>query len=266
MEKILGGLEVVLNGPSWKCLGFQVPVTPVMEGIVDLNAYISFYLIVILTVVTWVLLAIVRYFYYARYNPQTEAEIFGISRLQSGSMWEDEVALEGGWTLVPSLILLSIAVPSFCLLYSMEELVNPALTIKITGHQWYWSYEYAAMLYKGNEKYRITDQFDSYIVATADLGPKDLRLLTVDQALVLPLRVHTRLVITSDDVIHSWAVPSLGVKVDAVPGRINQSMVYIQKAGTYYGQCSEICGTGHGFMPIVVEAVDWGMFALLHNK
>ncbi len=266
MGKIVDNFEVMLSGPSWKCLGFQVPVTPTMEGIVDLNAFISFYLIVILTVVSWVLLAAVKYFYYDRYNPGTGLHVFGISKLHGGSFWEDEVYLEGGWTLIPSFILLSIAVPSFCLLYSMEELVNPALTVKITGHQWYWSYEYAAVLHKGNERFGVNDKFDSYIVAASDLGANDLRLLTVDQALILPLRVHTRLVITSDDVIHSWAVPSLGVKVDAVPGRINQAMVYIQKAGTYYGQCSEICGTGHGFMPIVVEAVDWGMFVLSYNK
>lgn len=258
--------NLLLDGPSWKCLGFQVPVTPAMEGIVDLNAFISFYLIVILTVVGWVLFSAVKYFYYDRYNPTINFHVFGISRLRRGAFWEDEVYLEGGWTLVPSFVLLSIAIPSFCLLYSMEEMVNPALTIKITGHQWYWTYEYTAVLYKGNDRYSITDKFDSYIVPLSDLKADGLRLLTVDQALYLPLRVHTRIVVTSDDVIHSWGVPSLGVKVDAVPGRINQAMVYVQKAGTYYGQCSEICGTGHGFMPIVVEAIDWGMFALSVNK
>jgi len=257
---------VELDGPNWKCLGFQVPATPTMEGIMDLNAFISFYLIVILTVVTWILLAAVRYFYYLRYKPSSSIHLFGVSNLQSGCFWEDEVSLESVWTLVPSFVLLSIAVPSFCLLYSMEELVNPALTVKITGHQWYWSYEYTAMLYKGAERYAVNDQFDSYLVDLANLGPLDLRLLAVDHALILPLKVHTRLIITSDDVVHSWAVPSLGVKVDAVPGRINQAMVYVQKAGTYYGQCSELCGTGHGFMPIVVEGVDWGIFALWQVK
>ena len=260
--KSLVGSGIMLDSLSWKCLNFQVPVTPVMEGIVELSSLISLYLIIILSVVTWMLITSVWSFYYARYYPKnvTELHCFGSKVMREGRFWEDAVVLEGVWTVLPSAILLTIAVPSLSLLYSMEELINPALTIKITGHQWYWSYEYVAEVYHGSDVYKLQYKFDSYLVDANDLKDDELRLLTVDNPLFIPLRVHTRLLITSDDVIHSWAVPSLGVKVDAVPGRINQTMVFIQKAGTYYGQCSEICGSGHGFMPIMVEALDWGMF------
>jgi cytochrome c oxidase subunit 2 len=160
--------------------------------------------------------------------------------------------LEVVWTIVPSLILILIAVPSFALLYAMDEVINPSITLKTVGHQWYWSYEYS------DQGVLAKDQilFDSYMMLEEDLSLGYLRLLEVDNRVVLPSKVHVRLLITAADVLHSWAVPSLGVKLDACPGRLNQTAMYIKRNGTFYGQCSEICGVNHAFMPITVDAVD----------
>jgi len=144
-----------------------------------------------------------------------------------------------------------IAIPSFALLYSMDEIVDPAITIKAIGHQWYWTYEYSDYSKQDNESI----VYDSYMIAEDDLEPGQLRLLEVDNRVVLPVNTHIRVIITGADVLHSWAVPSLGVKTDAVPGRLNQANIFLQREGVFYGQCSELCGTNHGFMPIVVEGV-----------
>jgi cytochrome c oxidase subunit 2 len=129
--------------------------------------------------------------------------------------------------------------------------VDPAITLKVIGHQWYWSYEYSDYVNVDGESI----DFDSYMVPTDELEPGQLRLLEVDNRVVLPTNTHIRVLVTAADVIHCWAVPSLGVKVDCVPGRLNQAGLFIQREGVFYGQCSEICGVNHGFMPIVVEAV-----------
>jgi heme/copper-type cytochrome/quinol oxidase subunit 2 len=132
----------------------------------------------------------------------------------------------------------------------MDEIIDPVITIKIIGHQWYWSYEYS-------DEYNTQElNFDSYMVATSDLEKGQLRLLEVDNRLVLPANTHVRLIITSSDVLHSWAVPSLGIKLDACPGRLNQTTLFVKREGVFYGQCSEICGINHGFMPIVVEVTN----------
>jgi len=153
-----------------------------------------------------------------------------------------------------------IAIPSFALLYSMDEVVDDqAMTIKAIGHQWYWTYEYSD--YNSSDEQSLT--FDSYMIPEDDLELGQLRLLEVDNRVVLPAKTHIRIIVTSADVLHSWAVPSLGVKCDAVPGRLNQISLLVQREGVYYGQCSEICGTNHAFMPIVVEAVsrkDYGFW------
>jgi len=156
--------------------------------------------------------------------------------------------LEVVWTVVPSIILLILAFPSFALLYSMDEVVHPAVTIKVTGNQWYWDYEYSDY-----EDESII--FDSYMVPEDELEEGELRLLEVDNRVVLPVDTHIRILVTGRDVIHCWSVPSLGVKCDGIPGRLNQTSVFIDREGTFYGQCSEICGTHHGFMPICVEGV-----------
>jgi cytochrome c oxidase subunit 2 len=146
--------------------------------------------------------------------------------------------------------LIVVALPSFALLYSIDEVINPSLTIKCVGHQWYWSYEYSDF-----ELQSGSINFDSYIIPEDELEIGELRLLEVDNRVVLPFKTHIRLLITAADVLHSWAVPSLGIKVDACPGRLNQTSLFLLRDGVFYGQCSEICGVGHGNMPIVVESV-----------
>lgn len=159
--------------------------------------------------------------------------------------------LEIVWTIVPALILVGIAVPSFALLYAIDEIIEPAVTVKCVGHQWYWSYEYGDY---SNEDGEIIN-FDSYRVPDEDLDEGNLRLLEVDNRVVLPVDTHVRLVVTAADVLHCWTVPSFGVKRDACPGRLNQASVFVKRVGTYYGQCSEICGTNHAFRPIAVDVV-----------
>jgi cytochrome c oxidase subunit 2 len=155
-------------------------------------------------------------------------------------------SLEIFWTIIPTLILILIAIPSFSLLYSMDEIRDPEVTIKVIGHQWYWSYEYF---------YGATFSLDSYMLHESELKKGALRLLFVDNPLILPINTEIRLLITSSDVLHSWAVPSFGIKIDAVPGRLNQVSLFIKREGRFYGQCSELCGVNHAFMPISVWAV-----------
>jgi cytochrome c oxidase subunit 2 len=159
--------------------------------------------------------------------------------------------IEIAWTIAPSLVLVLIALPSFALLYSIDEVVDPSVTLKAIGHQWYWSYEYSDY----NQSDEPAVAFDSYMIPDDDLQPGQLRLLEVDNRVVLPVNTHVRMIITAADVLHSWAVPSLGVKCDAIPGRLNQVALFVKREGIFYGQCSELCGANHAFMPIVVEAV-----------
>ena len=221
---------------AWQ-LGFQDPATPHMQGIIDLHHDIMFFVVSITLFVSWMLVRTLQTFT-KTVNPYAE-------KITHGTF------IEIVWTLTPSLILVVIALPSFALLYSMDEIVDPALTIKALGHQWYWSYEYTD--YNTSDEPAIA--FDSYMIADDDLTEKSHRLLDVDNKLYLPIEVNIRLLITSGDVLHSWAVPALGVKLDACPGRLNQTSVYIKRPAVFYGQCSEICGVNHGFMPIAVEAV-----------
>lgn len=168
------------------------------------------------------------------------------------------VILEIVWTLLPVFVLIAIAIPSFALLYSIDEIIDPTLTIKVIGHQWYWSYEYTDY---ENEKLL----FDSYMIPENDLQLGNLRLLEVDRKVWLPINTHIRVLITANDVLHSWAIPSFGVKMDAVPGRLNQVSLFIKREGLFYGQCSELCGVNHGFMPIVVKAVPISLFTTWIN-
>lgn len=150
------------------------------------------------------------------------------------------------WTIIPAIILLFIAFPSLHLLYLLDEVNKPIITLKSIGHQWYWSYEYSD--FKNLE-------FDSYIVPTQDLKINDFRLLEVDNRIILPIKTQIRVIVSATDVLHSWTVPSLGIKIDATPGRLNQTNIFINRPGLFYGQCSEICGTNHRFIPIVIEAI-----------
>ena len=155
------------------------------------------------------------------------------------------------WTILPAIILLFIAFPSLRLLYLLDEINKPSITIKSIGHQWYWSYEYSD--FKNLE-------FDSYIVPTNDLKTNGFRLIDVDNRIVLPTNSHIRVIVTAADVLHSWTVPSLGVKIDATPGRLNQTNIYINRSGLFFGQCSEICGVNHRFIPIVIESIPVNKF------
>nr|WIF29436.1 cytochrome c oxidase subunit II [Mesechinus dauuricus] len=163
----------------------------------------------------------------------------------------DAQEIETVWTILPAVILILIALPSLRILYMMDEMNDPSLTMKTMGHQWYWSYEYSD----------FEDlSFDSYMVPTSDLNPGMFRLLEVDNRVILPTDITTRILISSEDVLHSWAIPSLGIKTDAIPGRLNQATLMITRPGLYYGQCSEICGANHSFMPITIEAIPLNQF------
>nr|YP_003540900.1 cytochrome c oxidase subunit II [Leptodeira polysticta]ACD77452.1 cytochrome c oxidase subunit II [Leptodeira polysticta] len=159
---------------------------------------------------------------------------------------EEVEQLEAAWTAAPIMILILTALPSVRSLYLMEEVFDPYLTIKATGHQWYWNYEYS-------DNTQVS--FDSYMIKTKDLQNGSPRLLEVDNRMVTPAGLQTRIVVTAEDVLHSWTVPSLGVKVDAVPGRLNQIPLTTSQVGVFFGQCSEICGANHSFMPIAMEAI-----------
>ncbi len=220
-------------------LYFQDGASPSFEGIVDLHDRIMFYLVVILFGVSWVMLSIMWNF-----NKSQNKLVYRY--LNHGTL------IELIWTVGPALVLVAIAFPSFKLLYLMDEVIDPAMTVKVTGHQWYWEYEYADFLNDENEAIN----FDSYMKDETSLEKGELRLLEVDNPVVLPVDTHIRFIITGADVLHSWAVPSLGIKVDACPGRLNQASVIIERTGHFYGQCSEICGVLHSSMPIKVEAVE----------
>lgn len=219
-------------------LTFQDSASPVAEEIVKFHNYVMIYMTVILFGVMYILGSIIVNFNASK-------------RVISHKYMIHGTVIEFVWTVLPAVVLVFIGFPSFKLLYLLEEVVNPALTIKVIGHQWYWSYEYSDYATQNGESIG----FDSYMVPTEDLEEGDLRLLEVDSKLVIPANTHIRVVVTSADVLHSWAVPSLGAKMDCVPGRLNQIGLIANREGTFYGQCSELCGANHAFMPIVVEAV-----------
>jgi cytochrome c oxidase subunit 2 len=212
-------------------LGFQDPGTKTFEGVLDLNDRIMYYLIILLILVVWVLASSLLNKNYVN--------------IAHGNL------IELIWTLTPALILWGIGIPSLKLLYIMDEILDSELTVKAIGNQWYWNYE-------------LTDNKDivieSYMLDDSSLEKGDIRLLTVDNSLVLPTNTSIRLLVTSNDVIHSFAVPSLGLKSDAIPGRLNATGLIINRTSNYYGQCSELCGVLHGFMPISINAVNLGEY------
>ena len=235
----LGLKNIIFNdAPEPWQFGFQDSAAPGFTGLVTLHNTIGFYLIVIFLSVGWVLFS-VMYYYSSTKNPIAH------KYLTHGTV------LELIWTITPALILIAIAFPSFRLLYLMDEVISPTLTIKVVGHQWYWSYEYSDYINESGESI----EFDSYMIPESDLELGQFRLLDVDNKVIIPTDTHVRLIVTGADVIHSFAVPSLGVKIDCVPGRLNQTSILAERTGTFYGQCSEICGVYHGFMPIAIEAV-----------
>jgi len=222
---------------NWQ-LGFQDPASPIMEAIVNFHNYIMIIITFILVGVIYLLLSIC-------------IEFSKTNRVISHKYLIHGTFIETVWTIFPAVLLVFIAFPSFKLIYLIDEIIDPAITIKVIGHQWYWSYEYSD--YADQDGNSV--QFDSYLIPTADLELGDLRMLETDNHLVVPVNTHIRVIITAADVIHCWAVPSLGVKLDAVPGRLNQTGFLANRTGVYYGQCSEICGVNHSEMPICVEVV-----------
>jgi len=232
-----------LDAPTPWGLYFQDSATPQMEGLVELHDNIMYYLVIVLFAVGWVLLSIVRN--YAVTNSPISHKY-----LNHGTL------IELIWTITPAIILILIAFPSFKLLYLMDEVSDPSMSVLAEGHQWYWSYQYPDFLDSSDEFI----EFDSYIVPESDLEEGTLRMLEVDSRVILPELTHVRFIITSGDVIHSFACPSLGIKSDAYPGRLNQVSVFINREGVFYGQCSEICGILHSSMPIVIESVSLEKF------
>jgi heme/copper-type cytochrome/quinol oxidase subunit 2 len=329
-------------------LGFQEPATPIMEGIIDFHNYIFFFLVLIFVFVFTIMCNILIYFWYFFENPTNKWDVLFRDFIFANNKVTHGTVLEIIWTMIPAFILISIAFPSFSLLYSMDEVMMPAFTLKVIGHQWYWSYEYTDQAvvdmytsalnnkdesisqdvelsaskidlkdnvvlekiveekfsnFKEKNSYnylmslyldwnkkgiknllefsiihsddyvnklkeaiassdsilnsgKINIDFDSYMVPDADLNLGDRRMLEVTEQVVLPINTYIRVLVSSADVLHSFAVPSLGMKVDAVPGRLNQLAVYIKRNGVFYGQCSEICGVSHGMMPITIRAVN----------
>nr|BAK23098.1 cytochrome c oxidase subunit II [Boraras maculatus] len=208
-------------------LGFQDAASPVMEELLGFHDHALMIVILISTLVLYIIIAMA-------------------STKLTNKLILDSQEIEIIWTILPAIILILIALPSLRILYLMDEINDPHVTVKAMGHQWYWTYEYTD--YENLE-------FDSYMVPTQQLMPGEFRLLETDHRMIIPLESPIRVLVSAEDVLHSWAVPSLGIKVDAIPGRLNQTTFIVLRPGMFYGQCSEICGANHSFMPIVIETV-----------
>jgi cytochrome c oxidase subunit 2 len=238
---LIVGLLLATAGAAWAALGQPTPwqlglqdaATPVMADIIWFHNYLL-WIIAAITAFVLVLLGIIVLRFNARANP-------------TPTRTTHNTLLEVLWTIVPVVILLFIAVPSFRLLFVQLDVPKPDLTVKATGKQWYWSYSYPD---NGNF------EFDSLIVAEKDLKPDQPRLLTVDNELVVPVNKVVHVLVTGADVIHSFAMPSFGIKIDAVPGRLNDTWFKATIEGTFHGQCSELCGKDHAFMPITIRVVN----------
>nr|YP_002916043.1 cytochrome c oxidase subunit II [Eriogyna pyretorum]ACN22001.1 cytochrome c oxidase subunit II [Eriogyna pyretorum] len=212
---------------TWSNLNLQNGASPLMEQIIFFHDHTLIILIMITILVSYLMISL----FFNKY----------INRFLL-----EEQMIELIWTILPAITLIFIALPSLRLLYLLDELNNPLITLKSIGHQWYWSYEYSDF---------NNVEFDSYMISTNDLSLNNFRLLDVDNRIILPMNNQIRIMVTASDVIHSWTIPSLGIKVDANPGRLNQTNFFLNRPGIYYGQCSEICGANHSFMPIVIESI-----------
>nr|YP_003735158.1 cytochrome c oxidase subunit II [Spilonota lechriaspis]ADI51560.1 cytochrome c oxidase subunit II [Spilonota lechriaspis] len=212
---------------TWSNFNLQNSASPLMEQIIFFHDHTLVILIMITILVGYLMISLFFNFYINRF-------------LLEGQM------IELIWTILPAITLIFIALPSLRLLYLLDELNNPLMTLKSIGHQWYWSYEYS-------DFHNI--QFDSYMIPINEMNINNFRLLDVDNRIIIPMNNQIRIMVTATDVIHSWTIPSLGVKIDANPGRLNQTNFFINRPGIFYGQCSEICGANHSFMPIVIESI-----------
>lgn len=209
-----------------------------MEELIFLHDFINLVLIFIISFVGYIMISIIK------------------NSFINKNLLEIQI-VESIWTIIPAVILVQIALPSLLLLYMLDESIDRSLTLKAIGHQWYWSYEYSDFWFAEKNSFY---EFDAYIIPSAELSPEIFRLLDTDNHTVLPFNTHVRVLISSADVLHAWTVPSLGVKADAVPGRINQVKFISQRPGIFYGQCSEICGANHSFIPIVLESISGEAF------
>nr|WUV40946.1 cytochrome c oxidase subunit 2 [Dolichopus linearis] len=217
---------------TWANLGLQDSASPLMEQLIFFHDHAMLILIMITVLVGYLMGMLFLNTYTNRF-------------LLHGQ------TIEVIWTILPAIVLLFIAFPSLRLLYLLDEINEPIITLKSIGHQWYWSYEYSDFM---------DVEFDSYMIPTNELPIDGFRLLDVDNRVVLPMNSQIRILVTAADVIHSWTVPALGVKVDGTPGRLNQTNFFINRPGLFFGQCSEICGANHSFMPIVIESVPVNFF------
>jgi cytochrome c oxidase subunit 2 len=240
---VIGAAAAMAAQPTPWQIGFQPAASPVMAEITGFHNLLLWIIFVIAIFVMLLLLYV-----FVRFNAKANP---------TPSKTTHNTLIEVVWTVVPIMILVAIAIPSFKLLYFMDRTTEAELTLKAIGHQWYWSYEYP-------DHDDLT--FDAVMKGEDELEDGEPRLLATDNRVVLPVDTNIRLLITADDVLHSWAVPAFGVKTDAVPGRLNETWVRIEREGTYYGQCSELCGINHGFMPIAVEAVSKEAFAAWVEK
>nr|ACC94982.1 cytochrome c oxidase subunit II [Zygothrica sp. 3c PMO-2008] len=212
---------------TWANLGLQDSASPLMEQLTFFHDHALLILVMITVLVGYLMFMLFFNNFVNRF-------------LLHGQL------IEMIWTILPAIILLFIALPSLRLLYLLDEIAEPSVTLKSIGHQWYWSYEYSDF---------NNVEFDSYMIPTNELSNDGFRLLDVDNRIVLPMNSQIRILVTAADVIHSWTIPALGVKVDGTPGRLNQTNFFMKRPGLFFGQCSEICGANHSFMPIVIESV-----------
>ena len=216
----------------WGQFGFNDAASPIIEELIYFHDHAIIILILITTLIIVISGSLLINTYTSRYT--REAQLIEII-----------------WTVLPGIILIFLALPSLRLLYILDESYDDSsLILKVTGHQWYWSYEYEEL------EENIVVKFDSYILPTDTLERGQFRLLEVDNRIIVPAELPIKALISSEDVLHSWAIPSLGVKVDAIPGRLNQITFRANYPGIFYGQCSEICGVNHSFIPIVIEALE----------
>nr|CAC82167.1 cytochrome oxidase II [Calathus vividus] len=217
---------------TWSNLNLQDSSSPLMEQLMFFHDHTLMILTMITVLVSYLMSSLFFNKYINRYLLEGQT-------------------IEVIWTILPAITLVFIALPSLRLLYLLDEVSNPSITLKSIGHQWYWSYEYSD--FKKLE-------FDSYMTPSNELDISGFRLLDVDNRIVLPFNTQIRVLVTATDVIHSWTIPALGVKIDATPGRLNQSNFFMNRSGLFYGQCSEICGANHSFMPIVIESTPTNSF------
>nr|YP_073298.1 cytochrome c oxidase subunit II [Schizaphis graminum]AAS00816.1 cytochrome oxidase subunit II [Schizaphis graminum] len=215
---------------TWLKLSFQNSNSPLMEQLIFFHDHTIFIIIMIMTMITYMM-------------------IFTMKNKFINIKISENQMIEFIWTTTPPIILIFIAMPSLHLLYLMDEIKCPILTIKIFGHQWFWSYEYSDF---------SNIEFESYMMN--ELNKENFRLIEVDNKTIIPFKFNIRLLISSDDVIHSWTIPSLAIKIDAIPGRMNQINLFMNRPGMYFGQCSEICGINHSFMPIQIESINLNKF------